>query len=232
MSTVASASVILHGTRLIYPGESRDKSIVAENNGTFPVLVQAWIDDGDDTASVGNTRVPFALTPPLFKLNPSNTQSLRVIYDHSPLPADRESLFWLNVLEIPPNAQTPSSTGNQLRMTFRSRIKMFYRPPGLSSDQRAAGRAIKWSLQRDSGQIWSLIAENPSPYYVTFSAIDAKINNANQKVTADMVEPFGRLVFKLPRPLSGNPVLNDVEYSFIDDYGALISVDKETKLGR
>ncbi|PJI52023.1 molecular chaperone EcpD, partial [Methylobacterium radiotolerans] len=45
-----------------------------------------------------------------------------------PMPQDKESVFWLNVLEIPPKDK---ANQNLLQMAFRSRIKLFYRPAGL-----------------------------------------------------------------------------------------------------
>ena len=54
---------------------------------------------------------PFLITPPLFRMDAQKEQSLRIVYTHDQLPADRESLFWLNVLEVPPKPTGPGSTG-------------------------------------------------------------------------------------------------------------------------
>lgn len=57
-TTAASASVILHGTRIVYPSNSKDVTIVAENNGEQPALVQAWLDNGSDPANLDKDEVP------------------------------------------------------------------------------------------------------------------------------------------------------------------------------
>src|SRR3984957_10005754 len=98
----AVAAVVVDGTRVVYPAAKREVTINIHNGGDTPSLVQAWLDAGDAHAKPGESKVPFVLTPPLFRLDPSKSQSLRLVYTHDPLPEDRESLFWLNVLDIPP----------------------------------------------------------------------------------------------------------------------------------
>ncbi|ECD2798445.1 hypothetical protein EXB32_13050 [Salmonella enterica subsp. enterica serovar Stanley] len=54
------------------------------------------------TAAKGNEEPPFMITPPLAKISAKGEQLLRVILmDAKHLPLDRESVFWLNVQEIP-----------------------------------------------------------------------------------------------------------------------------------
>ncbi|SUV88436.1 chaperone protein [Bordetella pertussis] len=57
--------------------------------------------------------------------------------DGKTLPSDRESVFWLNVLEVPPKA-TPEEGHGVLQLTIRSRLKLFYRPKGLSGNPLTA----------------------------------------------------------------------------------------------
>jgi chaperone protein EcpD len=98
----AFASVVLAGTRVIYPEKEREVTLKLTNEGTSPALVQAWVDDGNANATPDEAKSPFTLVPPLFRLDPKKGQTLRIIYLREPLPSDRESLFWLNVLEVPP----------------------------------------------------------------------------------------------------------------------------------
>ena len=46
--------------------------------------------------------MPFTMVPPLFRLDPKKGQMLRIVYTQEPLATDKETLFWLNVLEVPP----------------------------------------------------------------------------------------------------------------------------------
>jgi chaperone protein EcpD len=64
------------------------------------------------------------------------------------VPQDRESVFWLNVLEIPPK---PVGKANHIQLTVRSRLKLFYRPAGLAGSPKAAVAQLRWRLVRGSG---------------------------------------------------------------------------------
>ncbi|MGP6306395.1 fimbria/pilus periplasmic chaperone, partial [Pseudomonas paraeruginosa] len=39
----ARASVVVTGTRVIYPGEAREKTVQLSNRDAFPNVVQAWV---------------------------------------------------------------------------------------------------------------------------------------------------------------------------------------------
>lgn len=66
----------------------------------------------------------------------------------SVLPKDRESVFWFNVLEVPPKPDA-ATVANQslLQLAFRTRIKLFYRPEALKGNPSEAPLALKWSRQ-------------------------------------------------------------------------------------
>ncbi len=113
---------------MVYPAAKREVTIHIRNPSDTPSLVQAWLDAGDPHAKPGESKVPFVMTPPLFRLDPTKGQSLRLVYTHDPLPEDRESLFWLNVLDIPPRAATNPDLPNQLDLAFKHRMKVFFRP--------------------------------------------------------------------------------------------------------
>lgn len=50
-----------------------------------------------------------SLTPPVSRINPGAEQILRIrLTDKNSMPSDRESLWWLNVLDIPPVSETSS----------------------------------------------------------------------------------------------------------------------------
>ena len=87
-----------------------------------------------------NPKFPSFLTPPLFRLDPTKVQSLRLVYTRDPLPEDRESLFWLNVLDVPPRAATNPDLPNQLELAFKHRMKVFFRPPSLAGSAADAPR--------------------------------------------------------------------------------------------
>ncbi|MGP4131767.1 fimbria/pilus periplasmic chaperone [Pantoea tagorei] len=112
------------GTRVVYPAAEKEITVRLDNRGDQPALVQAWIDDGDPNQPVDKINVPFVMLPPVFRMEANKGQTLRIVYTGSDLPVDKESIFWLNVLDIPPKDKSRINK-NQLQMAIRSRIKLF-----------------------------------------------------------------------------------------------------------
>jgi len=223
MTTLANASVVITGTRVIYPAKAREVTVKLNNNGVAPALVQFWIDDGDTSVKAQQKPMPFTLTPPIFRIDPAKGQTLRVTYTGEPLPSDRESVYWLNLLEIPPKAQTSGEKGkNKLELAFRTRIKLFFRPEGLEGNANEAAAKLTWSLARSSSnnkQI-ALLAKNPTPYYVNVARAGVEIGGKAYESAPGMVEPRGQHEFilegllELPRKQPG------IRFETINDYGA------------
>ena len=78
---------------------------------------------------------------------PNGGAVLRIAYLKAPLPTDRESLFWLNILEVPPRDEDEN---NALQFSFRSRFKLFFRPSQLKSVDSAAGK-LQWKFLESGG---------------------------------------------------------------------------------
>jgi chaperone protein EcpD len=90
----AQASVTIGGTRVIYPMDQREVTVKLENDSKNPSLVQVWMDDGNADSKPGEAKVPFVITPPIFRMDPRKTQMLRVIFSgDTALPQDRESVY-------------------------------------------------------------------------------------------------------------------------------------------
>jgi chaperone protein EcpD len=219
----AQAGVVISGTRVIYQASEREITVKLGNEGDTPALVQVWLDTGNPNALPDESKVPFTLSPPLFRLDPKKGQSLRLIYTQEPLPQDKESLFWLNVLEVPPRADTATTSNdpNSLQLAFRSRIKLFFRPAGLPGNADDAAAQVRWKFVRKDNGGYALEATNPSPYHVTFSKI-AAVDGATTWTSykGGMVDPGASVDFDLGSmtPLAAVPA--QVDYTFINDYGA------------
>src|ERR1700741_2137258 len=54
----ALAGVVVHGTRVIYPGDRKEVTVELRNEGDAPSLVQAWMDSGEAKAGDANGRDP------------------------------------------------------------------------------------------------------------------------------------------------------------------------------
>ncbi|HEY2752166.1 fimbrial biogenesis chaperone [Phenylobacterium sp.] len=224
-SGTACAGVVIGGTRVIYSEKDREVTVKVTNHGDTPSLVQAWIDAGDPKDGPDVSKAPFTLAPPLFRLDANKGQSLRLIYTRDPLPRDRESLFWLNVLEIPPKAKLEEgASSNHMQFAFRSRIKFFFRPAGLPGAAEDAPAKIAWRLVRQADGQCGVEATNPTPYHVTLTKI--VISEGDRTWANDrgaMVDPRAAAVLnaqKGPRRPTGP---TQIDYTFLNDYGAAVS---------
>lgn len=97
----AQASLVIKGTRVIYNADSKGATVEISNTDDFPNIMQAWIDTDPENKSPENAKAPFIITPAVARLDPKSSQTLRIIYTGDELPKDRESVFYLNVLQIP-----------------------------------------------------------------------------------------------------------------------------------
>lgn len=212
-SSVASAGITLGGTRIIYPQKLKETSIMVKNDGDKDIMVQSWVDP--DATSPGQD-VPFALTPALSRLGAKKQQSLRVFYSGQGLPSDKESVFWLSVQEIP----QMSEEENTLQIAVRQRIKLFYRPTGLPGSQEESVNQLKWKMIGEGGQLW-LLADNPSPYHISFGSVSLKLAGKPYAVQAKMLAPGAQGKFLVTGASAASSQTKAVvEFNSIDDYGA------------
>lgn len=207
----AFADIVISGTRIIYPQSAKDVTVKMENRGSKPLLVQTWLDDGRDTTNPQAIKLPFIITPPVSRVDATKGQTVRITYLGQPLPVDRESLYWFNVLEVPPKAKG-ADTQNLLQLAFRTRIKMFYRPDGLKGNPAAAARQLKWTQQGGT-----LAARNDSPYYVSLARIDARVGGKKVEVAPHYVAPFATQIYTVKAASAGR--IANVAYTALNDFG-------------
>ena len=219
----AGAGVVVDGTRVVYPAVKREVTISIHNAGETPSLVQAWLDAGDSHAKPGESKVPFVMTPPLFRLDPTKSQSLRLVYTHDPLPEDRESVFWLNVLDIPPRGSANPDLPNQLEMAFKHRMKVFFRPASLAGSAADAPARLTWKMLYKDGKLVGIEASNPTSYHVSLTQVAATVAGHPIIAKADMVDPFASRSFDLPDPVTAPSGAVAVDYWFVNDYGGNVT---------
>lgn len=205
------AGISLSSTRIVFNSADKEASITVRNGGQ-PVLIQSWLDNGETS----DTPAPFAVTPPLARLPANEQQLLRILYEGRGMPADRESVVWLNVQEIPQAIEGQ----NTLQLAVRQRIKVFFRPAGLAGEAQLAPEQLQWKLESRSGTS-VLKVRNPSQYHVSMA--DVTLGGAgNAEVAADstMVAPGEEKEFTVKRPASSSTV--ELSFSSINDYGAQV----------
>ncbi|MFC3650399.1 molecular chaperone [Dyella humi] len=222
----SEASVVIGGTRVVYPAQEKEVTIKLTNQGVKPALVQVWLDDGDAKSTPTSSKVPFEVLPPFFRLDPTKGQAVRVMYTKEPLPTDKETLFWVNVLEVPPKSANDGR--NLLEFAFRTRIKLFFRPAGLPGTVNSAPEKLTWKLVNgEGGKGMALQVTNPTPYYVNFAHVGLKMGERSISQKGEkgekggMVAPGGTTTFPLSE-LSSRPT-GDVKAQFdvITDFGAI-----------
>lgn len=187
MMSFAYAGVSLDGTRIIFPAKSKSVNVQLRNAYDSPALVQAWIDTGDAEKIPKANEVPFVLNPSLTRVEPRKGQIIRIIpLDTSKLPQDRESIFWFNMMDIPPEDPTLKDK-NYLSFTVRTRLKLFYRPQlAMTSYSAQQGLQFKYDPATQTVQM-----NNPTPYYQTVIQVSSGKNQAlSSAENAVMLAPF------------------------------------------
>jgi chaperone protein EcpD len=215
ISLSTNASIVLDGTRVIYQGNKNEVTVSMTNKNPRPVLIQSWIDIGNENATPEKISVPFVLTPPINRVDPNKGQTLRISYTGVPaLPTDKESVYWLNVLEVPAKDKNSGDIKQKLNVVFRTRIKLFYRPDGLAGNSNDAPDELHWHLQGQNATV-----QNSSKYNITIFGINYKYNGVSSETNGKMIAPGESQQFTLKN--SGN--IEGLSFSTINDYGALIN---------
>ncbi len=197
------AGVIIGGTRVVYQGDKKESLISIRNPDSKPYLIQSWIDPEGNNAQQ-TSPLPFIVTPPLFRLNALSSNALRILKSGN-VPEDKESVYWLNIKAIPtsdPNAK------NELHISVNSRIKIFYRPSGLSDqDAAVAYKAVTFKRAGDT-----LMATNPTPYFISIGELKA---NGVEIASPGMIAPMSTGSWGLTSKSSALKI----SWSAINDYG-------------
>nr|WP_228285108.1 fimbria/pilus periplasmic chaperone [Acinetobacter rathckeae] len=220
----AYAEIVLHGTRVIYPSNNREVSLQMTNEGERPALVQAWLDDGDANSTPDQVKLPFMITPPVSRVEPTKGQTLRIsaLPNSNLLNQTQESLYWLNILDIPPRATGSNGSDNSLQLAIRSRIKFIYRPASIKEDVNKAPEQLQW---QSSGQ--QLVVKNPTPFFITITSVfEGKEQQKNELTPKGLLlAPFSEQSIK-----RSNLNTNQLEFTTINDYGG--RVEQSIKLNK
>lgn len=197
------AGVVVGGTRVIYDSAKKEATIgVLNPEKTTPYLIQSWVENASPTDT---SKTPFIITPPLFRLDAGQENTLRIVRTGGQLPEDRESLFWLNIKSIPASSRENT---NQLQISVKTRIKLIYRPMALASQASDAYKALTFTRKGNQLQV-----TNPTAYSIAFY----RVSVAGQEIKdAGTVAPFSNLSWPLPAGASGT-----VSWQIINDFGGI-----------
>lgn len=203
ITSAAHAGITIGGTRVVYLENKKESSIAITNPDNLDYLVQSWVE----TEGKVREKAPFLITPPLFRLDAKQNNVLRIIRTGGNLPADRESLFWLNIKSIPSSSRNENN--NTLQIAIKTRIKLLYRPNSITGKPEEVASQLIWHTQGNQ-----LIVDNPTPFYMNFQEIKLdgkKIDNITY------AKPKNETHFTLPGKVSAHAI----SWKIINDYGGI-----------
>lgn len=206
----AMAAFVLNGTRFIYDEGKKNISLQVTNSTDKTYGGQVWVNNtnqGDD--------IYMAPTPPFFKIAPKQTQTVRIMNINDSLPKERESLFWINVQEVPPKPKNVE--GNVFSIAMNTQVKLIYRPKSLQGKRENAEALLQ---RREQGGY--IYLKNPTPYY--FAITEIKLNDKMLKLSREVANalvemaPFSEVA--LGNIGSGKLTVNAVnDWGGVQEYG-------------
>ena len=206
----AQAGISLDRTRMILTGNSVSASANLSNTSPdVPFLAQSWVED----AKGNKITSPLLVLPALQRINGGQKGVIRVTKTNGieALPQDRESLFYLNVREIPPKPKK----ANVLQLSMQSRIKLFYRPTPIVPDSKNEVWQNKLMFKKEGGKF---IADNPTPYFITVIGLtEGPSEKGGERLTTFpgiMIPPKSTLDVPVT-----NTSVNEFSMMYVNDYG-------------
>lgn len=210
----AKASVIMTGSRIIYSAGEKEHSVQLTNKDNFPNAVQVWLDSGDAQSTPETGKAPFIVTPPFFRMEANAGQTLRLKYTGSGLPTDRESVFYLNFLQVPPVNKAEKS--NKMLVLMRNRIKVFYRPESITGRVDQVSSALTFSV-RQRGKDVVVTGKNPTGFYATIASGEVVGSGKKLKMKSEMISPMSQAEWVIPN--SSVPSNAIVNFLIVNDFG-------------
>lgn len=203
----ALAVVNVNTTRVVFESGVQHKTVKLVNDGDYPVLVQSWIDDGDPSSTPDNAASAFVVLPPVLKLLPGEQRELRLMGSGAGLPADRESLFWLNVYQIAPEMEK-KSISEKVRLSLRTQLKVLWRPKGVDNPDEKSINLLVFSY--DNGLIY---VKNNTKWNMTL----ADLVMGEYSLSGIVIAPGDRqAIFKINVPVIRN---NKINFAVLNDDG-------------
>lgn len=207
LSSAVQASLTMDRTRVIYDAAKPGVSVVVENTDTKdPFLVQTWLESSEGK----KITEPLVALPLLQRIEPNQKKQIRInsVNEITPLPQDKESLMYFNILGVPPK----SNIENVVEVVIQSRFKLFYRPKGLQKyPENNWQQELK--VEKKNNQLY---LNNPTPYHVVIININDSLKKAKD-FSEVIVKPNSNFVYQLNNQQRNN---NNIMVTYLDDYGA------------
>ncbi len=209
----AYSAIALDRTRVIYNENDKSVSVGLTNeHKTSPYLAQTWIENDKDE----KVNSPFIVTPPVHRLEANSKSQIKIqaIPAVAQLPKDRESVYFLNVREIPPR----SDKANVLQIALQTKIKLFYRPSAISIKERMdiIPQENDIKIAKQGG---NYIVKNPSPFFLSITKLKKGATDT-ENFEPIMVPPRGEISLgKSAGDIGVSPTL-----VYLNDFGGTVDL--------
>lgn len=212
----ANGGVWLDATRIIYNQSDNAKSIKVNNSSSeIPYLIRAWVTEVNSSESDKK----WVVTPPIYRLNEESAIQLKLaLLDKLSLPADRESLFYLNTLSIPGEPKDVTKMENdtlegKITIAINSKIKIFYRPDSLLDVEMSK----EYKKLEFSAKNKNITIKNPTAFHMNF--LELKVDGVNYSIDRHMVAPFSTVTF------STKSEPKKLDFRLINDFGGKTALE-------
>nr|WP_243888580.1 fimbrial chaperone [Shewanella algae] len=161
LSSQVNAAFTLNGTRFIYDESNKNISIKVSNESNLTFGGQVWVSnfERDDEG------VYFIPSPSFFKVDGNQKQIIRIMKVNNGLPKDRESLFWINVQEVPPMPDVEGGSSS-LAIAMNIQVKLIYRPDSIKKLRENAEQKVRIIKEGNN-----ILLDNPTPFFFAVSGI-------------------------------------------------------------
>ena len=211
------ASVVMIGTRVVYPSGAKERSLQFSNPDDVPSVVQIWIDSGEADSTPDTADAPFVVAPPIFRIEPKAGQTVRLIFTGRDLPKNRESVFFINTLQIPA-INSADMDRNKMLFLLRNRIKLFYRPDDIPGNAETAFEQLRFSAARD-GLDWRITAKNDSAFYISLIEVRIAGPDEDLALAPGMIAPKSTFDWRIKSEKSLASVMRSIHFKFINEHG-------------
>ncbi|PSV27801.1 fimbria/pilus periplasmic chaperone [Photobacterium sp. GB-56] len=208
-SSNSFAALQLNATRYIVNEGDKSVEIKIENIADKTYAAQIWIENENKK----DKNVNFIPMPNFFKFNKGETQVVRLLNTHKSSSLNNESLYWLNLQEIPP---VDKSKKSRITLALKTRVKLIYRPKVLLGKRANAEKLL--SIVKSNGNIK---ITNPTPFYL--AVVNVKFNGKEIKLNNEMKQQLGVFPPESSVFIKNNYVatISKFEFDAINDYGTV-----------
>lgn len=208
LSAQAIAVVNVDKTRIVFNANEIAQSINLVNSEHGPVVLQIWTDNGDIHALPEQSKTPVLAIPPVLKIQPGELRSLKLMLtSRAGLKAGKETLYWLNLYQIPALRKSDNAHEQKVVLPLRLRLKVFVRPAGLGAPHSVDAK--KFILTRLNN---ALLISNPTPWHMSMN-----IKFSSQERVKDiLISPLSSLSIPVKSPLLTG---KSIDYDVIGDSG-------------